>query len=1032
MAPKANPAWPVLTKYDQDHLARIALPLGGIGTGTISLGGRGDLRDWEVVNRPAKGFNPRNAFFALWAKPAGGPAVTKALEGAIEPIFYEGAMGCPLPNHNLPRFRNCSFQSCYPLGQVLLSDPDVPVDVRLEGFNPLVPADNDASGVPAAVLRFVLTNKTGKTVDASVCGSLENFLGTDGGSSGKTGRNTNAFRTDGLSGIFMTTDIPSQAEQYGTFALTTTATSGVTFRTTWRNMGWGVPLLDFWDDFSADGKLDNCGPDGEPATGTSTTNAAVPTASLAASVKLAPHASKTLTFLLTWHFPNRITWTPRGGGDSQNVATDIHRALTPCARTYHVSEILAAPIRLEGLACPDLSTLKLERRAFANDFGDRHLEFGTTTTERVAYYVTRFECPQKMSLAALVGYDGPVRVWVDGKEIFHDPTGTNPARADAGRGVFEAAPGKHELVVALGTNGGKAWGIYLRLERTDLDAQTIAKGRSAFALPELTMEPKKECGSGCCCGDDSDSDLIGNYYTTQYRDAWDAAVRTAKDLKRLEGRTLDFLTAFCDSDVPAKVKEAALYTLTGLRSQTTFRTPDGRMYGWEGCGDRGGCCYGSCTHVWNYEHATGFLFGALATTMREVEFMHATADNGLMSFRVNLPLGRAQESGKAAADGQMGAIMRLYREWQLSGDEALLRQAWPNARKALAFCWTPGGWDADQDGVMEGCQHNTMDVEYYGPNGQMGIWYLGALRACEEMARHMDDGEFASKCRRLFENGSAWIDANLFNGEFYEQQILPPKNDDDVAAGLRIRMAGGTSVDWQLGAACLVDQLVGQYTAHVVGLGYLVKPENVRKTLAAIKKYNFKKSLVNHFNHLRTFVLNGESATLMATYPLGRRPKVPFPYCNEVMTGFEYTAAIGMLQEGMAREGLELIEAVRGRYTGNNRSPYDEAECGHHYARAMATWAAYVTVTGFAYSGVSKAITFAATPGKTFFWANGYAWGTCRQVKAKGGVEVELAVMHGSLTLKELSLRGVGAVSFKGPKTIAAGKTAKVVVVKKS
>jgi uncharacterized protein (DUF608 family) len=551
-------------------------------------------------------------------------------------------------------------------------------------------------------------------------------------------------------------------------------------------------------------------------------------------------------------------------------------------------------------------------------------------------------------------------------------------------------------------------------------------------MPRLTMEPAPACDCGGACGQGSDSDVIGNYYAAQYRDAWDAAVRTAGNLPSLESRTLAFLNAFCDSDVPRVVKEAALYTLTGLRSQTTFRTPDGRVYGWEGCGDRSGCCFGSCTHVWNYEHATGFLFGDLAQTMREVEFLHATAGNGLMNFRVHLPLGRSQEFGKGAADGQMGAIMRLYREWQLSGDEAMLRKAWPHARKAIEFCWVPGGWDADQDGVMEGCQHNTMDVEYYGPNGQMGIWYLGALRACQEMAAFVGEAHFADRCRKLFENGSAWIDANLFNGEFYEQKVMPPRSDTEVAAGLRIGMGGGNMVDpdWQLGAACLVDQLVGQYTAHVLGLGYLVKPENVRKTLASIKKYNFKKSLFNHFNHLRSFVLNGESATLMATYPLGRRPKAPFPYCNEVMTGFEYTAAIGMLQEGMTKDGMELIAAVRSRYTGNNRSPFDEAECGHHYARAMATWAAYVTLTGFAYSGVSKTMTFAAAPGKTFFWSNGYAWGTCRQARAKGGAEVELTVLHGSLTLKELSLRGLGSSTFKTPRTVAAGKTVKLLVAK--
>ncbi len=144
MAAKVNPNWPVLTNYDQQHIGRIALGLGGIGTGTVSLGGRGDLRDWEIVNRPAKGFTPRFTHFALYAKAAGSPAVCKGLEGAIEDTLYEGGFGCTLPNHSLPRFRQASFHTAYPLGQVLLSDPDVPVDVRIEGFNPLVPADADA------------------------------------------------------------------------------------------------------------------------------------------------------------------------------------------------------------------------------------------------------------------------------------------------------------------------------------------------------------------------------------------------------------------------------------------------------------------------------------------------------------------------------------------------------------------------------------------------------------------------------------------------------------------------------------------------------------------------------------------------------------------------------------------------------------------------------------------------------------------------------------------------------------------------
>src|SRR6476646_9551662 len=152
-APHAH-SWPILTCYDQDHLARIALPLGGIGTGTVSLGGRGNLQDWEIVNRPAKGFTPPNCFFALYVKPAGGPFVTRALEGAVDSQHFEGWSGSTAVNHGLPRFRSCSFQAAYPFGQVLLSDPEVPLRVQLEAFNPLVPADSAASSLPVAVLRY--------------------------------------------------------------------------------------------------------------------------------------------------------------------------------------------------------------------------------------------------------------------------------------------------------------------------------------------------------------------------------------------------------------------------------------------------------------------------------------------------------------------------------------------------------------------------------------------------------------------------------------------------------------------------------------------------------------------------------------------------------------------------------------------------------------------------------------------------------------------------------------------------------------
>ncbi|HOS43535.1 MAG TPA: GH116 family glycosyl hydrolase, partial [Armatimonadota bacterium] len=479
---------------------------------------------------------------------------------------------------------------------------------------------------------------------------------------------------------------------------------------------------------------------------------------------------------------------------------------------------------------------------------------------------------------------------------------------------------------------------------------------------------------------------------------------------------------------PTVVKEAALANLSTLRSQTCFRTADGLFFGWEGCNDDAGWCHGSCTHVWNYEQATAFLFGDLARTMRTVEFGPAMLEHGLMCFRTALPLSRAAAWPVAAADGQMGCLMKLYRDWQLCGDDDFLRALWPNAKQALAFCWIPGGWDADQDGVMEGCQHNTMDVEYFGPNPQMGLWYLGALRCAEAMARHLDEADFADRCRRLYEQGRAWIDANLFNGAYYEQQIRPPMTPENIAPGLQANMGATNLADpqFQLGSACLVDQLVGQFLAHICGLGHLTDDGHQRATLASVYRHNFR-ALTGHFNHMRSYAMPDETGVLMATYPRGKRPKWPFPYFSEVMTGFEYTAAVHMLYEGMRDEGLAIIAAIRARYDGRRRNPFDEAECGHHYARAMASWAAILALTGFHYSGVTGAMRFAPLAG-TNFWSAGNAWGEVSQRETPDGIAVTLTVRGGALSLRRVALTGRGEAAVSPPASLRAGDAVTVTV----
>jgi hypothetical protein len=156
--------------------------------------------------------------------------------------------------------------------------------------------------------------------------------------------------------------------------------------------------------------------------------------------------------------------------------------------------------------------------------------------------------------------------------------------------------------------------------------------------------------------------------------------------------------------------------------------------------------------------------------------------------------------------------------------------------------------------------------------------------------------------------------------------------------------------------------------------------------------------------------MGDEAALLMASWPKGR-PKVPFPYFSEVMTGFEYTAAVGMLYEGMEEDGLKCIKNIRDRYDGSKRNPFDEAECGHHYARAMASWASVLALTGFHYSAVDGTLSFADIEG-TYFWSTGYAYGVVKVQTTNSNYQIALTSLGGKLELKNFELRGKGNKVF--------------------
>jgi len=511
---------------------------------------------------------------------------------------------------------------------------------------------------------------------------------------------------------------------------------------------------------------------------------------------------------------------------------------------------------------------------------------------------------------------------------------------------------------------------------------------------------------------DDDKELKGhkltNYYGTRFKSAWDVASHTAQNLPELEGKTRSFVATFFSSTLPAWVLEAVSSQASILRSNTCILLEGKQFFAFEGCGDDQHNGWMNCSHVWNYEQALAFLYPELERSMRDTDFLHEMRSDDSMAFRSMVPLGIKQWDFRPAADGQMGCIMKLYREWQISGDDEFLKRMWPNAKRALEFAWKH--WDADKDGVMEGEQHNTYDIEFFGANSMMTTLYLGALKAAEIMASAVGDTAAAATYREVREKGAKNIE-KLWNGQFYTQKITPVADIHPMEpyddANWKERVVRDGQLKYQFGEGCLSDQMLGQWFADVLGLDTGVNQDHVRKTLNSIYRNNFKHDFWTHTNTQRIYAINDEKGLLLCSWPNGGRPALPFVYSDEVWTGIEYQVAAHLIYQGLLEEGLTIAKGVSERYDGVRRNPWNQIEWGNHYTRAMASYSLLLALSGFRYSAVEKTVTFQPRiSGENFqcFFAAGSAWGLYSQRQKKGALTAKLECRHGEVLLKRLVL----------------------------
>ncbi len=903
------------TVYQGTDLEKIAMPVGGLCTGQLYLAGDGRLMHWDIFNsHNFSGYGATN----YQAQPEPDAALKQGFALRIETGGKR--LTRTLDCRGFPGVRFCGE---YPMGTVEYADDAVPISVTLEAFSPFIPFNEEDSALPATVMQFTVKNESSSEADVTLAGWLENGVCWHSGEVLYGVRQNRILTRPGLTmvlGSAKATKPPTAVRK-------------------------PIVMADFEGDDYGDWTVEGEAFGKRPARGT-----------LDRQQKVSGFQGKGLvnTFLGGDKPHGKLTSPPfeieRGfvnfliGGGSQKGKTCINLLVDGKVvrtaegrnneklqwRFWNVRDLAGKEARIEivdresgGWGHVNVDQIELSDTPKATFSGklEEQPDFGT------------------MGLAILDGGDGVTATAAlpegDPAEAVFDADGTEQGERPFGDRLCGALAKKLHL-----GPGQKAQVTFL----------------VTWCFPNLHERGERK----------------GNYYANRFADAAAVARYVAENSERLTGQTRLWHDTWYDSTLPHWLLDRLFSTVSTLATNTCQWWQNGRFWAYEGvC-----CCPGTCSHVWNYEHAMARLFPRLERSVREMQDFNPEAgfieDSGMVRFR--------GEGWKIwAGDGQAGTVLKAYREHQMSADGGFLTRNWPRIRKTLEFLIKE---DANDDGILEGSQHNTYDINFFGPNTMIGSLYLGALRAAEEMAHEIGDAEFAARCRKLFEAGKQFTVNELFDGEYFIQKV-------DLKEHPKHQYADG----------CLADQLFGQGWAHQLGLGYIYPEEMVRSALASIWKYDWAPD-VGPQNEAhppqRWFARPGEAGLFTCTWPKSKHlgPESVL-YRDEVWTGIEYQVAGNMVWDGMLTEALAICRGVHERYHPSNHNPWNEVECGDHYARGMASYGVFLALCGFEHHGPKQHIGFAPRITPEDFrgaFTSAEGWGTISQkregLKQRNRVEV--------------------------------------------
>ncbi len=1114
-----NAVWPdyAMTPprvYRGQYLEAVGMPIGGIGTGSIWLDGQGRLGVWQIFNNLSETRIP-DSYFAVSARTGNGPVVTRLLQTAGE--------------GPLPPVQEIEYEGGYPIARLTFRDDALPVQITLEGFNPLIPLDTANSSIPCAIFRITARNSGQQSADVTLLATLQNAVGSQGAAGiqgvrfhGYGGNRNRVVRDSGMVAVAM--DKSPDPVQSGSVKVRSAAgpevpgpellwlvrTGAFSAQAAEALTGivadGGVALLDglepgffeavaklrdetkdlaslamLFEDFEkksyegwtvtgdAFGKQPSRGTEAgqQPVSGFAgrglvNTFIAGDGPQGTATSKPFRIERRYIGFLIGGGaHPGRTCMNLKVDGQVVRTATGKNlEALEPAS--WDVADLKGkdAVVEIVDRDSGGWGHINVDQILFSDVPPEPLLKQGTAAETLAKAIGLPFEAAEEAKLPAeqKVRFtdDCPaeLRSVADAWQVtrFTRLSGVRAgekgyrvlAATAAGDPLIVEGPlGKGRIILVLAPGLPWSWGSVLlaassgvplkpgerlvpgtpgwgTMALAALDDQTLAlpawtTGEALTAFVSDPAEAQKAAGEEAVSGAGETVNTAlgvpftlppgqqrtvtfaitwhfpnvkrfqhgGNLYSRRWLDALAVARDVAQHCDMLWARTQLYHQTVYQSNLPEEFLDAMTSQSVILRGPTCFWSEDGYFGGFEGSY---GCCPLNCTHVWNYAQTHARLFPEVGRNMRVSDFITYLHETGETSHRQHSRHG-------AFTDGHCACIEGAYREYQLSSDTAVLAQIWPGVKKAVD--WLIETIDKTHEGLPTGHQPNTYDCNVSGPNTFIGSQYLSALAAAERMAAVMDDADSAARWRTVREAGMKNQNDKLWNGEYYIQ-IPEERPANDYNNG------------------CHSDQLLGQWWAHMLGLGYLYPVERIRGALEAVMRHNFREKFAGFTQAPRRYIPDDEGGLLMCTWPHNDRPKPFIVYADEVWTGIEYAVAGAMVYEDQLEPARRIVRMARSRYDGRRRdglnsgpggNPFNELECGKFYARAMSSWSLLIACQGLVLEGPRGILGFRPKwqpQDHRSFYTACEGWGLFVQRREPGRQTDRIEVRYGKLRVREL------------------------------